>query len=49
MKKWFREHETSFSPMDWPSQILDLNPGENLWDLRVRVRVRGSKDKALKD
>lgn len=29
-KKWFSEHETSFSHMDWP----DLNLSENLWHVR---------------
>ena len=29
----FREHEKSFSNMDWPPQSQDLNPVENTWDV----------------
>lgn len=31
IKKGLREHELSFSPMDWPPRSPDVNLIENLW------------------
>lgn len=41
MKECFREHDTSFSHMDWPPQSLDLNPIENIWDMLEKALCSG--------
>ena len=35
-----REHEESFSHMNWPPQSPDSNPIESIWDERKRLKER---------
>ncbi|GBL79301.1 hypothetical protein AVEN_92511-1 [Araneus ventricosus] len=31
--EWFEEHTDEFHLMSWPSNLLDLNPMEHIWDV----------------
>ena len=39
-KTWFNNH--GFTVLDWPANLLDLNPIENLWCI-VQRKVRDSR------
>ena len=39
-KTWFNNH--GFTVLDWPANLLDLNPIENLWCI-VQMKVRDSR------
>ena len=41
MKELFREHETSFTHIDWPPQSPDLHPTENLLDVLEKALRSG--------
>ncbi len=30
---WFHEHDNEFTLLQWPPQLLNLNPIEHLWDV----------------
>ncbi len=46
VKEWFRQHDTSFSHIDWPLQSpeSDLNPIENLWDVLEKTLASSTQD-----
>jgi hypothetical protein len=48
IQKWFVE--ISVDELDWPAQVIDLNPIEHLWDeLERRLRARPNRPTSVPD